>query len=264
MTMEGRSVVKSADRVLDIFEVLAQKARPMSHTELAAELRIPKSSLSQLLSNLVNRTYLTFDPARSCYEFGNGLKQLIDRRNRIGSLPELAQPLCDRITRMTGESSSLNLRRDDQVERVCGSNSTQPLTFSMKLGELAPMYAVSSGKVLLALLEQDALNAYLSSVKLTPITKHTITSVQKLRREIDEVRKTGVAWSLEEYTPGIIGIAVAVRHEGEPVGAFNIALPKVRDDPQHRRKMVGALRDAAASLEKDLSAGTGISMSRSP
>jgi DNA-binding IclR family transcriptional regulator len=53
---------------------------------------------------------------------------------------------------------------------------------------------------------------------------------------------------------GIIGIAVAVSHQGEPVGAFNIALPKVRDEPHHRRRMLSALRDAAASLEKDLDA----------
>jgi DNA-binding IclR family transcriptional regulator len=254
MALDRGSVVKSADRVLDIFELLAQKARPMSHTEVALALGIPKSSLSQLLANLVSRRYLTLDQAKGSYELGEGLKRLVVQQNRTSSLPEMAQPLCDRITRMTGESSSLNMRREDRVERVCGSNSTQQLTYSMKMGELAPLYAVSSGKAILAKLDQDALNAYFSTVQFASITKHTITSVSKLRRDINEVRKSGVAWSFEEYTPGIIGVAVAVCHEEQPVGAFNIALPSVRDDPQHRREMVSALRDAASILEKELKA----------
>lgn len=255
MSPEGRSVVKSADRVLDIFEVLAQKARPLSHTELAAELGIPKSSLSQLLANLVDRTYLSFDASKAAYEFGDGFKRLNERRSRIASLAELAQPLCDRITRMTGESSSLNLRRDFQVERVCGTNSSHPLTYSMKVGELAPMYAVSSGKALLATFSDKELEAYLATVKLEPLTKHTITSATALRKEIAEVRKQRIAWSFEEFTPGIVGVAVPAFFGEEAIGAFNIALPKVRDDAQLRKSMVASLRDAAASLEKDLGVG---------
>lgn len=256
MSMDTRSVVKSADRVLDIFEVLAQKARALSHTELAAELGIPKSSLSQLLANLVSRAYLSFDASRGTYEFGEGLRRLIERRNWIASLPELAQPLCDRITRMTGESSSLNLRRDDGVERVCGSNSTQPLTFSMNVGEIASLYAVSSGKVLLAWMSEDEVASYFARTKLVPITKKTITTATALRRELEQVRKKGAAWSIEEFTPGIVGVAVPAFHKGSVIGAFNIALPSVRDTPAHRAHLLKALKDAASSLEKDLEANT--------
>jgi DNA-binding IclR family transcriptional regulator len=254
MSVEVRSVVKSADRVLDIFEVLAQKARPLSHTELAGELGIPKSSLSQLLANLVHRSYLSFDAASGSYELGSGLRGLVERQTRMASLPELAQPLCDRITRTTGESSSLNVRREYQVEKVCGSNSSHPLTYSMRLGELAPMHAVSSGRALLATFNDKELRDYLATVKLTAITKHTTTTAAELRSKLEKVRKLGVAWSFEEFTPGIVGVAVAAFHDGEPVGAFNIAMPKVRDEPDHRRRMVLALQDAAGSLEKDLSA----------
>jgi DNA-binding IclR family transcriptional regulator len=252
MSQRPRSVVKSADRVLDIFEVLAQKSRPLSHAELGAELGIPKSSLSQLLANLVERTYLRFDGARGTYELGDGFNRLIDRRSRMASLADLAQPLCERITKITGESSSLNLRRDLYVERVCGANSSHALTFSMKIGELAPMYAVSSGKVLLATLNDRELDVYLSAVKLEAITKHTLVSPSKLRKELSVIKKTGVAWSFEEFTPGIVGVAVAAYVGAEPIGALNIALPKVRDTEQHRQALVAALRSAAASLEKDL------------
>lgn len=258
MNQSPKPVVKSADRVLDLFELLAHKGRALTHSELCAELGIPKSSLTQLVGNLVERGYLSFTPGPNAYGIGDRLMSLVERQRHNVTLPELAQPLCDRITRLTGESSSLNLRRDGVMQRVCGANSTQPLTFSMSVGQTAPLYAVSSGKVVLAWLAETALDAYLQSTPLKAITKSTVTSQAKLRRELKEVRRTGVAWSVEEYTLGIVGAAVPVFGSApEPLGAFNIAMPNVRDDPRHRQRLVGALREAASSLQKDLEVATG-------
>jgi DNA-binding IclR family transcriptional regulator len=253
MNPPRKAVVKSADRVLDVFETLAQKGRALTHTEISTELGIPKSSLSQLLGNLVERGYLAFTPGDNTYDIGTRLREVVERQRRRATLPDLAQPLCDRITRLTGESSSLNLPRDGMSQRVCGANSSQPLTFSMSVGETAPMYAVSSGKVLLAWLEERELQAYLQDTPLKPITRHTITSASALRRELKEVRRNGVAWSIEEYTPGIVGLAVPVFDpDGKVLGAFNVAMPSVRDTPQSRTLLVATLKDAAASLQKDL------------
>ncbi|MGH8032957.1 MAG: IclR family transcriptional regulator [Luteimonas sp.] len=258
MPPNNKPVVKSADRVLDLLETLAAKGRPLTHSELCVELGIPKSSLSQLAGNLVERGYLRFTPGPNTYALGESVSRLVSKYRRGLALLELAQPLTERITRLTGESSSLNLRRGDLVQRVCGVNSTQSLTYSMTVGELAPMYAVSAGKVLLALLDEAELDAYLARTPLNPITKHTITTVTALRRELKTVRREGVAWSVEEYTPGIVGVAVPVLDAtGAPAGAFNISVPSVRDDPERRRRLVATLQDAALSLHKDLIAAQG-------
>jgi DNA-binding IclR family transcriptional regulator len=253
MKSTRRPVVKSADRVLDLLELLAHKGRPLTHGELCAELGVPKSSLSQLVGNLLDRGYLSFTPGPNTYALGDALARLVTQRRRSLALPDIAQPITERITRLTGESSSLNLRRDDLMQRVCGANSTQPLTFSMTVGEFAPMYAVSSGKVLLAQLDRAGLDAYLARTPLVRITPRTITSAAALRKELKTVRQDGVAWSVEEYTPGIVGAAVPVFDAaGGVVGAFNVAMPIVRDRPEHRRLIVATLRDAALSLQRDL------------
>ena len=63
--MKTKSVsVKSADRVLDLLELLTRRGKAMSHTELSLALGIPKSSLTQLLRNLTDRGYLLFSPGR--------------------------------------------------------------------------------------------------------------------------------------------------------------------------------------------------------
>jgi DNA-binding IclR family transcriptional regulator len=257
MKSSRKPVVKSADRVLDLLELLARKGRPLTHGELCAELGVPKSSLSQLAGNLLDRGYLTFHPGPNTYALGDALARLVSQRRRSMALPDIAQPITERITRLTGESSSLNLRRDDLMQRVCGANSTQPLTFSMTVGEFAPMYAVSSGKVLLAQLDREELDAYFARTPLRRITPHTITSMTGLRKQLREVRVQGVAWSIEEYTPGIVGAAVPVfGATGQAIGAFNVALPAVRDRPEHRRLIVRTLQDAARTLQRDVASAS--------
>ena len=50
--------VKSALRVLDIFELLAQYPDGISLSEISAKLSIPKSSTHNLLATLMSRSYL--------------------------------------------------------------------------------------------------------------------------------------------------------------------------------------------------------------
>ena len=246
-------VVKSADRVLDLLELLARKPHGLTHTELADTLDIPKSSLTQLVGNLQARDYLTFTPGPNVYMLGPALMRLVRRGQIATDLPALAQPITDRITKLTGESSSLNLLRDDQVQRVCGVNASHPLQFSMTIGELAPLYAVSSGKILLALMPEAEREAYLARMKPRRITPHTITSLTTLRRELRAAARNGVAYSFEESAPGIVGSAVAVLdEERRPGGALTVAMPSVRDSARHRRTMLAALRDGARRLEQEL------------
>lgn len=56
------ALVKSADRVIQMLEAIGSKNNGMTHGELSKVLGIPKGSLSLLLSYLVDRDYITFDP----------------------------------------------------------------------------------------------------------------------------------------------------------------------------------------------------------
>jgi DNA-binding IclR family transcriptional regulator len=246
-------IVKSADRALDVLELLARTGRAMPHRGIAAALEIPKSSLTQLLRNLEARGYLAFTPGPDTYVLGEAVFALAQRGRRGFDLAAFAQPLVERITRLTEESSSLNLLREGQVERVCGADSSQLLHYAMKLGARAPLYAVSSGKAILAFLPAARRDACLSRMKFEKLTPRTITSVTALKRELQRVAAAGVAYSIEEHTQGIVGVAVPVLDSGgHAIGAFNVAMPAVRYDEAHRRVIVAALRDAARELATEV------------
>jgi Bacterial transcriptional regulator len=55
----------------------------------------------------------------------------------------------------------------------------------------APLYAVSTGKIVLAEFDPEALRRYLARVTLAPVTPHTIRSKGRLKKEIQDIRTGG-------------------------------------------------------------------------
>src|ERR1035437_5843880 len=121
--------VKSADRVLDLLELLSRRAKSMSHTEIALALGIPKSSLTQLLRNLAGRGYLKFAPGLNSYQLGPSFFALLKQGRGESDVVAAARKHLDRLTAATHESSAFSLYRKDYVERVCGIDSPQALTY---------------------------------------------------------------------------------------------------------------------------------------
>lgn len=255
MKSSSLGFVKSADRVLAVLELLARKAQALSHTEIAAALGIPKSSLTQLLRNLSARAYIASAPGANTFALGPAVFALAQRGRRGRDLVALTQPHVEQITRETGESSSLNLLREGEIERACGADSPHALTFSMKIGARAPLYAVSSGKAIMAFLPPAERDRHLSKLAFARITPRTIGSSRRLLSELRRAAADGVAYSFEEFTPGIIGVAVPVLDQRRyPIGALNVAIPTVRYGEATRRRVIESLRIAARSLEAELHA----------
>jgi DNA-binding IclR family transcriptional regulator len=123
----------------------------------------------------------------------------------------------------------------------------------MRDGDLAPLYATSGGKAIIAFLPDDMLNGYLKRVKLEAITKSTIRSADELRSQIETIRRTRVAYAFGEFTSGIRGIAVPILSQSaSPLGAINVAMPAIRYNTRVRDHAVQILRQAVDALHQQL------------
>src|SRR5258705_11889923 len=111
-----QAAVKSADRVLDLFELLAHAGREMSHSEIAEVLQIPKSSLSQLLKNLIARGYVEVTVNGRGYRLGVTLLGLSQRAGRIRHLATQSAPFLADLTRKTRETSTVNLVQGGEAD----------------------------------------------------------------------------------------------------------------------------------------------------
>jgi DNA-binding IclR family transcriptional regulator len=255
---DARSAVKSADRLLDLFELLARFNGGLSHSAITEALGIPKSSLTQLLRTATGRGYVAYSAAGKGYRLGERFTSMARLTSRRQDLVGLVQPVLERITAQTGESSALNMLKGNEAEVVATISSSQRLVSHMRLGDMAPLYATSGGKVILAHMPESRRNEYLDGISFQPITANTLSSAAELRRQLDKIRREGIAYSFEEFTPGIIGLARAVLDEdGEALGAINVALPAVRYNPRAEALIADALDEAVTELQRQLaSAGS--------
>jgi DNA-binding IclR family transcriptional regulator len=247
------SAVKSADRAFDILEFVADAAEPPSFSQLLSGLGIPRSSLFHLLSNLLARNYLVQDGASYRYRLGGRIRQLADRIQGP-TLAVIVTPFLRQLSAELNETSGFYVRVGDDVEVVAAVASSQALAYTMKVGERAPLYAVSAGKMMLAYLSPDDTKSYFARLRLEAITPRTITSAARLREEIVTIRRDGVAYSREEFTPGITGIAVAVAYEAQFFGAINLSVPTARFSSEQDVAFRRQLRSAASLLAQTLHA----------
>jgi DNA-binding IclR family transcriptional regulator len=119
-----------------------------------------------------------------------------------------------------------------------------------------PAHATSTGKVLLAALSDEGLDALLKW-PLQALTPRTITDRRALRRELQRVRDRGYATGIEELEPGYMAVAVPVHgRDGQVVAAVGIGGPRVRLDPERLAAIAKTLPQHAARISERLGAAS--------
>jgi len=240
------SQVKSATRTLDIIEYVVAHDRPLVAQDIAKALAIPVSSLSYLLSTLVDRGYLQRDGRR--YSPGPGLERLQTRSGSF-SLSDRVAPLVRTLRVQLNETASFFIRIGWEVEPIATETSEQALRYAVPTGTRLPMHALASGKALLAAMDDAELDQYFRETKRESFTPQTVSDEKTLRSQLQRIREAGFARTEDEYSLGIVGIGQVARIGGEVAGAFSVAIPKVRSVPESEARIANLLAQTCALLE---------------
>jgi IclR family acetate operon transcriptional repressor len=235
-------------RTLDILELVVAQGRAMAAHEIATALAIPVSSLSYLLTTLVDRGYLKREGRR--YSGGAGLARL-HVRELAQSLAERVAPLVRTMRVQLNETATFFVLKDYMIEALVTEIGHHALRYAVEVGRRAPLHAFSSGKALLATFDAAELDRYFATATLERFTPHTITTEAELRQELDRIRRTGIATAREEYTIGICGISRVLTIGGEVMGALSVAIPLPRYSDQVEQKAVNLLTRAVNLIADD-------------
>jgi DNA-binding IclR family transcriptional regulator len=246
-------MVKSADRVLQILELIGQNREGLTHSDIASSLTIPKSSLSALLANLLEREYLSADKSGKRYLLGPQILVLAGRYLAGQDLIQIGQGVLSKLTEETGESTAMAIRDGYGILIVSKVNSSKSIIQFMNIGERRPMYATAAGKAILAHLSEEELQEYFSSVEMVPVTKKTITDRQVLEKELEKIRSGAVAYSHEEIEEGMVALSAPVFDlSGEVVATIVAGMPSIRLNPKIEKFLEKAILDSAASFSRRL------------
>jgi IclR family pca regulon transcriptional regulator len=148
-----------------------------------------------------------------------------------------AEEYVEDLVQRVHESCSISILDGHDIVYVLRVPTRRILKSSLSVGSRLPAHVVSMGRIQLAALPPDALDAWLATAELKPFTRHTITDRAKLKRIIIEDGKKG--WSLvdRELEEGISGIGVPLlNRRGQTIAAMNINM-----SPEQARKRLDRL-----------------------
>jgi IclR family acetate operon transcriptional repressor len=229
------AAVTSALRTLRIFEVFAEQQRPLSLTELAQELDIPKSSCHAIVTTLSDRGYLyTLAKPRGMYPTKK-LSMLMDRVMAKDAFIQRATPLLEALRDQTEETIILGKLHGQSVVYLEVFESRQAIRYSAQQGDRKPLHSSSIGKAMLGTLKEAELAIALAQLPLTAVTETTTTDPKRLFDDIRRGKKRGYYLTQGENVRDVWAVAATVVMGAEP---FAIAVA----GPQHRMKPMLAVR----------------------
>ena len=166
-------------------------------------------------------------------------------------LPELALPEMETLARTVNESCSLSVLDGHEIVYVARVPVRKVVAVTLNVGARLPAHAASMGRVLLAGLGDEALDAWLASDPMRPLTSRTERTAKGLRLEIAKIRRQGYAMVSRELDEGLFSVAVPIRDRGRAVvAALNIGTAYSPDvERRARERFLPALVRAQKAIE---------------
>jgi DNA-binding IclR family transcriptional regulator len=219
-----------------------------SVSALARAAGLPRATTLRLVVTLEEEGFLMRADGSERVVIGPELLAIARRVDYAAVLQELAREPLRQLAESVRETVTLSIvgrgGELELVQQVDGPRQIRPRPW---VGQHFPLHASSSGKILLASLDEEALERVLPR-PLAQLTPATITDPDALAAELDRVRALGYATTVDELEEGLAGISVGLRGaDGELLAVVNVSGPTQRLDA---RRLAEAAREASAVTER--------------
>ena len=229
------SFMTSLARGLAVVQAFSDSRKPQTIAQISQKTGIPRAAVRRCLFTLQQLGYVDAE----LNNFSLRPKVLTLGYSYLSSTPLTvsSQPYLNAISRDLGESCSIAVLDDGEVLYVARSAASRVMSVALNTGSRLPAYCTSLGRVMLAYLSPDQLDAYFARAKLRPMTEKTVTNQKRLRELLAGVRQDGYAINDEELELGLRSIAVPVRGaSGQVVAALNVGAQAARVSVERMRE----------------------------
>jgi len=231
MSVEAHPV-KSANRALDIMELLASESHGLTVAQISHKLGLARSSTHGLVHTLSSRGYLTEDGRRR-YHLGARLIQLgLNVADRL-ELRAAARGALEGLVAATHDTALLvvpdrgELLYVDKVLSDARDVRTDPRVVSHR-----PLHCSSLGKALLASLDDSSVLAIVDAVGLEPATEYSLADRDELLADLALTRRRGYAVDQQEALLGVWCVGAPIRdHSGRSIAAVSLSTIREFFDP---------------------------------
>lgn len=253
---DGSTYVQSLARGLAVIRAFGASAPRLSLSDVARATGLTRASARRFLLTLESEGYV---------RVRDGVFELTPRVLELGfsylsaqSLPEVAQPHLEALSRDVGESTSASVLDGYDIVYIARVPTRRIMSVGITIGTRFPAYATSMGRVLLAALDAAERETFLEGFRGESFTARTITSAAGLRDELDRAAAQG--WSLVdgELENGLRALAVPISRAGTVVAAINVSMPASDEDAGAQAlRLLPAMQSAATAISRDLALTAG-------
>lgn len=237
------SVIERASQILSSFD---SESPTLSLAELTRRSGLPRSTVHRIAEELAQLGWL--EKSERGYQLGMRLFEFGELVPRQRDLVTIALPYMEDLRTATGASVHLAVLDGTQVVylQVLASKSAPPM--SSRRGGRLPAHATGVGKAMLAFSPPEVVQRLIDA-GLPRMSARTIATPGQLRRELNAVRASGIAYDREESHAGVLCAAAPIfGTDGAVRAAISVSGFSRRVAP----RMGPAVQTAALALTRDL------------
>jgi DNA-binding IclR family transcriptional regulator len=246
---ESKNPIQVVERMMKLLDVLAHHPDPVPLKQIALETGLHPSTAHRILGSMAQTGFVERAEA-GMYRLGIRLLELGSLVKSRISLRDTAMTAMLQLHATTGESVNLGIRDGDEivyVERTSSGRSAVRVVHIV--GARAPLHTTATGKLFLAQDGQARVREYAQRTGLPASTPTSITTLPALEKELDRVRRHGVAYDMDEVEQGVRCIAAGIRDDsGELIAGLSLSTPAERFNPD----WAPLVRDTATDISRAL------------
>lgn len=244
--------VKLVARTLDLFELFGAQKKALSLTELSRLLEIPPSSCFSMVKTLVNRGYLYEIRRRGGYYPTRRLETVAGEIGAVDPIVEMLHPFVVELRDRTGETAVLGKLTGSSVVYLDVVESTKPIRYSAKIGELRPLHANSIGKAIYAELPEEVRSATVAGTTFQQFTSTTVADEAALARQVSRMKKQGYFANFGESAPELSAIALPFTISGDYFGLSVVGpTERIKGDVASLVKSLQTVRSQMEAFDSD-------------
>ena len=247
--------IQAIERAVSILNAFSMDDPELGVTELADRLGLHKSTVHRFMVNLDAAGLVERNARTGRYRLGLHVFELGALVMQQMNLWDEALPFLEGLVHDTGETGHLAVLDGGEAIYIERVEARRALRVPSAIGRGYPAHATNLGKVLLADLSRERVEAIIAERGLAAYTPQTITDPAELEADLELIRRRGYAVDNEEYDEGLRCIGAPVRdHSGHVVAALGIGGPVTRITPERVEELGGLVMTAARGLSRRLGA----------
>ena len=240
---------KSLIRAVAVIKAFTPDKLELGSTDVCCMTGIPLTTVHRIQTTLTKERLLERNPSTGKYRVGIELYVQGSLFLRSINLHTAATPVVKELNNLTSETVNMAIFDKGYITIVLRMESKYRLRSPSYVGFTSPAYANANGKALLSELSEAEIDELYHDETLRPVTKKTIATKAELKRELEQIKKNGVAINIEEVWEGEAAVASVVRESsGEAFASLAIAVPMIRIDNTRLQKLSGLVKLGASII----------------